>query len=312
VTTQHEPTTRTCILDWLSSEHEGLLGYTTGHGRRRIAVRYGICGDGQLVFRLPAYSSAMGYAPDQPVTMEVPMRDERGASRGYLLVSGTASVVSSTDCAPADEVLDEQWPAAVTTRVLTLRATAAEHVPAEPHGRLVGVGARHQDGTVGVAHALVADRPEHQLTEPAEPSGPHDEHPRLSRRPDQAHRRTCVVGPARHHDLGVLRHLSSGVRDERSVHRLGELVDGRRVPERPASRLRGRHERPRAENSHGGAEVRRELQSHIQRPRRAWRPVMPHHDARGRGHLHRGLDVVVSEQGGLVHDSTMGVEVACV
>lgn len=127
--TQHRPATQEDPRDRLGVEHEAHLGYTTGHGRRHLAVHYALC-DGQVVFRLPAYSSALGYAPGQPVTLEVPVRDELGASSGHLLVSGTASVVDDAGCERAESVLDEHWPAGIVTRVLALPATDVEHVRA--------------------------------------------------------------------------------------------------------------------------------------------------------------------------------------
>ena len=125
--TQQDLSTLVGARGWLSGEHEAQLGYATGHGRRHLIVRYAMC-DGRLVFRLPEYSSALGYAPDQPVTMEVPVRNERGVSNGHLLVSGTASVVSGAEQADADSVLDERWPDGVLTRVFALPTTDVELV----------------------------------------------------------------------------------------------------------------------------------------------------------------------------------------
>ena len=127
--TQHDPSTPAGARGWLSGEHEAQLGYATGHGLRHLVVRYAMCA-GRLVFRLPEYSSALGYTPDQPVTMEVPVRDERGVSSGHLRVSGTATLVSGTDRANADALLDERWPDGVVTRVLSLPATEVELLPA--------------------------------------------------------------------------------------------------------------------------------------------------------------------------------------
>jgi hypothetical protein len=128
--TQPSPAALEDARSRLADEDEAHLGYMTGHGRQHLVVRYALCDD-RLVFRLPAYSSALGYAPDQPVTMAVPVRDRLGANGGHLLVSGTASVVNSADCARADTVLDEHWPPGVVTRVLALTLTEIEHVPAE-------------------------------------------------------------------------------------------------------------------------------------------------------------------------------------
>lgn len=127
--TQPDPSTPSGARDCLAGEHEAQLGYATGHGQRHLVVRYALC-DGRLVFRLPEYSSALGYAPNQPVTMEVPVRDERGGSRGHLVVSGTASVVSGANRTDADSVLDEHWPDGIVTRILAVPTTEVELVPA--------------------------------------------------------------------------------------------------------------------------------------------------------------------------------------
>jgi hypothetical protein len=46
-----------------------------------VVVLYAVCA-GRLVFRLPEYSSALRYAPNQPVTMQVSARDEQGTRTG--------------------------------------------------------------------------------------------------------------------------------------------------------------------------------------------------------------------------------------
>lgn len=122
---QHDPSTPLNACGWLPGEYEAQLGYRTGHGWRHVVVRCAMC-HGRLVFQLPEYSAALGYARDQPVTMEVPVHDERGASRGHVLVRGTASVVSGDVLTGADSVLDERWPDGVVTRVLALPTTEVE------------------------------------------------------------------------------------------------------------------------------------------------------------------------------------------
>jgi hypothetical protein len=129
--TQPDPSTAVNARDWLSGEHEAQLAYATGHGWRHLVVRYAML-NGRLVFRLPEYSSAVGYARNQPVTIEVPVHDRRGASSGHVRVSGTASVVSDDDRAGADHVLDEHWPDGVVTHVLALPTTEVDLVEAVP------------------------------------------------------------------------------------------------------------------------------------------------------------------------------------
>ena len=128
---QHDPSTVLNARGWLSSAEEAQLAYETGHGWRHLVVRYAVC-DGRLMFRLPEYSSALGYARDQRVAIEVPMRDRRGASNGHVMVSGTAFEVSGDARARAESVLDERWPDGVVTHVLALPTTELELVETDP------------------------------------------------------------------------------------------------------------------------------------------------------------------------------------
>jgi hypothetical protein len=146
VTAQHGGSPAVGAVGESSCQHEGRLGYFTGGGPRSVVVLYAVCA-GRLVFRLPEYSSALGYAPNQPVTMQVSARDEQGTRTGDLLVSGTASLVEDDSCAVAEAVLDEQWPDGVVTRVLALPSTRVQLIPVgRPHDDLSARAPRRTAG----------------------------------------------------------------------------------------------------------------------------------------------------------------------
>lgn len=113
------------IDQWLATQHEARLGYSSGGGPRRLVVRYAVSA-GRLVFRLPEYSSALGYASNQEVTMQVPVRDPGQAGVSHLVVRGIAAVIDEDSGAGAELGLDERWPETLVTRVLALPATQVE------------------------------------------------------------------------------------------------------------------------------------------------------------------------------------------
>ena len=121
------PTVR--VHAWLSSQHEAELGYSSGQGPRALMVCYALSGD-RLVFRLPEYSCALGYAPDQPVTLTVAVHEQQGAGAGRLVVSGTARLVADHSCADAEHLLDERWPDGVATHLLALSTSESRLVRA--------------------------------------------------------------------------------------------------------------------------------------------------------------------------------------
>jgi hypothetical protein len=107
---------------WLVSHHEGRLGYITGRGHRRLAVRYVTSGD-QIVFQLPDYNDAVHYAPDAQVSLVV---DGRSGTGGFktVIVFGTASLSGEDAISEVDAVhLDEPWPPGVVSRVIRLPMT---------------------------------------------------------------------------------------------------------------------------------------------------------------------------------------------
>jgi hypothetical protein len=113
---------------WLARQHEGRLGYPTGCGPRWLVVRYAV-GEGRLLFRLPEYSSALGYARDQAVTLQVGGGGTgTGGSTVQLLVSGTARLVDELGEVDAVPGLDEHWPDGVATHVVALAASKVETV----------------------------------------------------------------------------------------------------------------------------------------------------------------------------------------
>jgi hypothetical protein len=127
VSSSPEPPDRGRIEQWLATQHEARLGYSSGAGPRRLVVRYAVSA-GRLVFRLPEYSSALGYASNQEVTMQVPVRDPGRAGVSHLVVRGVAVVVADDSGAGADLGLDERWPETLVTRVLALPTVQVEVV----------------------------------------------------------------------------------------------------------------------------------------------------------------------------------------
>jgi hypothetical protein len=115
------------VRAWLTREHEGQLGYATGCGPRTVVVRVAVSA-GRLVFRLPEYSSALGYARDRAVTLQIGGGEESGAGHARLVVSGTAQLVDEDDAVDAEPVLDEHWPDGVATHVVALTATSVDVV----------------------------------------------------------------------------------------------------------------------------------------------------------------------------------------
>jgi hypothetical protein len=129
VTSRHGAVTAVSVHAWLASQHEAELGYSSGQGPRRLVVRYALCAE-RLVFRLPEYSCALGYAPNQPVTLTVAVHDQQGVGARHLVVSGTALPVADDSCADLEKLLDEQWPDGVATHLLALATSESQLVHA--------------------------------------------------------------------------------------------------------------------------------------------------------------------------------------
>lgn len=114
------------VQAWLVREHEGRLGYTTGRGPRTVVVRYAMSA-GRLVFRLPEYSSALGYARDRAVTLQIDGGSGPTAN-ARVLVSGTAELVDEATTLDTEPALDEHWPDGVSTHVVALTASRIDVV----------------------------------------------------------------------------------------------------------------------------------------------------------------------------------------
>jgi len=107
---------------WLIRHHEGRLGYLTGRGPRRLAVRYATSGD-DILFRLSDYNDAVHYAPEEQVSLVVDGRSSTGGFKTVTVV-GTARLGGEDATSEADDVqLDEPWPPGVVTRVIRLPIT---------------------------------------------------------------------------------------------------------------------------------------------------------------------------------------------
>ncbi len=107
--------------DWLSSHHEGRLGYDSGRGPRSLVVSYAIADDA-IMMRLPDYNDAVHYAPGAEVRLDVdgPAPDGRDAVR----VIGTA--IRTDDDLSAPNPFAEEWPQGVATSVVRVPMTRVE------------------------------------------------------------------------------------------------------------------------------------------------------------------------------------------
>jgi len=118
--------------DWLSSHHEGRLGYQSGRGPQSVVVCYAVA-DEQLVFQLPDFNDIVHYAPGERVTLEVDGVHTDVGQFETVTVTGQAQRVPQQDgSAVAGSHLDEQWPSSLSTTMICLPMTDVEgyQVPA--------------------------------------------------------------------------------------------------------------------------------------------------------------------------------------
>ncbi len=106
------PTTSRTLTDdecrsWLSMHGEARLGYRSGRGQRNVVVAYAVDGDEVLV-RVPEYNEITQYVPGRRVTLDV--IDRAGDKVERVVVTGQASVRTSTPATVLSLLPDEQWP----------------------------------------------------------------------------------------------------------------------------------------------------------------------------------------------------------
>ena len=113
---------------WVEQHHEGRLGYLSGRGPRSVVVSYTVVGD-QIRVRVPDYNDIAQYAPGARVTLAVDRSAEDTSAIEEVSVTGTAGQGDRNDRAPGGIApLDESWPAAVKTSVVTLPLEEMEGV----------------------------------------------------------------------------------------------------------------------------------------------------------------------------------------
>ncbi len=110
---------------WVSSHHEGRLGYQSGRGHRSVVVFYAVAGD-QVLVRLPDYNDIVHYAPGAEISLAV----EGGtpaAHRESVTVTGTAELAENTQRPLIDQAaFEEDWPSDVRTSVICLPLNTVE------------------------------------------------------------------------------------------------------------------------------------------------------------------------------------------
>ena len=112
--------TATECRHWIQQHHEGRLGYLSGCGPRSVVVSYAVTGD-EILMRVPDYNDIAQYAPGARVTLAVDRSAEDTSAIEEVSVTGTAGQGDRNDPGPGGLApLDESWPAAVKTSVVTL------------------------------------------------------------------------------------------------------------------------------------------------------------------------------------------------
>ena len=181
-----------------------------------------------------------------------------------------------------------------------IRTTAPDRVPVggcvvlrvggrpAPGGSALGAVPHHEHRAGGVAHALVADRAQHHLAQPAHAPGADDEHPGLAGGVDEGPDRTRVVGRQVTSTPG---NAAAGARTSSSSSAVtaaaSSSVEGTVPKVQPGGRGRRDH-RPGPDDGDRRAQLGGQLERRPQRTGGAVRAVVAH-DQRGRG---GGLDVV--------------------
>lgn len=112
----------------LRGAQEGRLSYSSGCGPRSVVVRYALSGS-RPVFRLPEYSSALPYARNQFVTLQVAACETSGhTGEAVLVISGRARLVEEMRGVDGPSGWDEQWPQGVATHLVEIAPSRVELV----------------------------------------------------------------------------------------------------------------------------------------------------------------------------------------
>ena len=113
---------------WLEQHQEGRLGYLSGRGPRSVVVSHSVVGD-RILVQVPDYNDIAQYAPGARVTLDVDGEADDPSAIEEVSVTGTAGHGDGNDRPPsATAPLNESWPAAIKTSVVTLQLTEMEGV----------------------------------------------------------------------------------------------------------------------------------------------------------------------------------------